>query len=455
MLLRSWVESARAADPRRLGLGRARRARRAALLALGHRRARRRGRPGWLGRAGRRHARASTARRSSSGCCPTCDSLAQPVVLVIDDLHELRSEEALRVARAVPDASCPPQLRVVLATREDPALGLHRAAARRAADRDPRPTICASRWRRRAALLDASGITLSDAAVALLHERTEGWAAGLRLAAISLAGHPDPERFVAEFSGSERTVAGYLLAEVLERQPPEVRDLLLRTSVLERVSGPLADALTGGTGSEADPAEPRGRERVRHLARRRADVVSLPPPVRRSAARSSCGGPSPAIDRLAAPRGGAVVRASTGYVGRGDPPRAGGARLAARRAPARRQLRGPGVRRPQGDAARAAGRLPGRRGRGRSRAGARLRHRRACTTACSTRARPTSPSPSGWPRRCRRAPAALRPAAGQRTAVAGVPARRPRRGAGGDARPRSARRRDTPGASAATIAPRR
>ena len=88
-------------------------------------------------------------------------------------------------------------------------------------------------------------------ALASLHERTEGWAAGLRLAAISLAAHPNPERFVSEFSGSERTVAGYLLAEVLERQPPEVRDLLLRTSILERVSGPLADALTGGTGAEA------------------------------------------------------------------------------------------------------------------------------------------------------------------------------------------------------------
>ena len=88
-------------------------------------------------------------------------------------------------------------------------------------------------------------------ALASLHERTEGWPAGLRLAAISLAAHPDPERFVSEFSGSERTVAGYLLAEVLERQPPEVRDLLLRTSILERVSGPLADVLTGGTGAEA------------------------------------------------------------------------------------------------------------------------------------------------------------------------------------------------------------
>jgi LuxR family transcriptional regulator, maltose regulon positive regulatory protein len=99
-------------------------------------------------------------------------------------------------------------------------------------------------------LLRASGITLSDGGVALLYERTEGWAAGLRLAAISLPKHPDPERFVTEFSGSERTVAGYLLAEVLERQPAEVRELLLRTSVLERVSGPLADYLTGGSGSE-------------------------------------------------------------------------------------------------------------------------------------------------------------------------------------------------------------
>jgi LuxR family maltose regulon positive regulatory protein len=100
-------------------------------------------------------------------------------------------------------------------------------------------------------LLNAAGVVLSDAGLALLQERTEGWAAGVRLAVISLAGHPDPERFVREFSGSERTVAGYLLAEVLDRQPAEVRDLLLRTSVLERVSGPLADFLTGGSGSEA------------------------------------------------------------------------------------------------------------------------------------------------------------------------------------------------------------
>jgi LuxR family maltose regulon positive regulatory protein len=83
-----------------------------------------------------------------------------------------------------------------------------------------------------------------------LHERTEGWAAGLRLAALSLAGGADPERFAAEFSGSERTVADYLLAEVLDRQSEQVRRLLLRTSMLERVNGELADLLTGASGGE-------------------------------------------------------------------------------------------------------------------------------------------------------------------------------------------------------------
>jgi LuxR family maltose regulon positive regulatory protein len=100
------------------------------------------------------------------------------------------------------------------------------------------------------ALLDAAGVPLSDSALALLYDRTEGWAAGLRLAALSLTGHPDPERFAAEFGGSERTVAEYLLAEVLDRQPEEARRLLLRTSILERVNGELADLLTGGSGGE-------------------------------------------------------------------------------------------------------------------------------------------------------------------------------------------------------------
>jgi LuxR family maltose regulon positive regulatory protein len=118
----------------------------------------------------------------------------------------------------------------LLTTRHDLRLGLHqlrlagdlaeiRAADLRFTERETRE------------LLDAAGITLSEAGAALLHQRTEGWAAGLRLAAISLAGHPDPEQFVAEFSGSERTVAEYLVAEMLERQPDDVQQLLLRTSL--------------------------------------------------------------------------------------------------------------------------------------------------------------------------------------------------------------------------------
>src|SRR6185437_6621789 len=143
----------------------------------------------------------------------------------------------------------PPHVHAVLATRRDLRLGLHqlrlagelaeiRAEDLRFSEREARE------------LLDASGIALSAAGVALLHRRTEGWAAGLRLAVISLAGHPDPERFVAEFSGSERTVAEYLVAEMLERQPGKVQQLLLRTSLLDRVNGELADRLTGHPGSE-------------------------------------------------------------------------------------------------------------------------------------------------------------------------------------------------------------
>jgi LuxR family transcriptional regulator, maltose regulon positive regulatory protein len=174
--------------------------------------------------------------------------LGERLWLVIDDLHELRSAEAqqqleLLVMRA------PEELRFVLATRHDLRLGLHRLRLEselteiRADDLRFSPAEARE-------LLAAAGVRLTDPALALLVERTEGWAAGLRLAALSLAGHPDPDRFAAEFSGNERTVAEYLLAEVLDRQGEEVRRLLLRTSVLERVNGDLADLLTGGSGGE-------------------------------------------------------------------------------------------------------------------------------------------------------------------------------------------------------------
>ena len=170
------------------------------------------------------------------------------VMLVIEDLHELRSPETFgQLTRLL--TSLPVGVHALLTTRRDLPLRLHqlRLAGELAEIRaaDLRFTEHETRE-----LLAASGIELSDAGVTLLHQRTEGWAAGLRLAALSLAGHPDPERFVADFSGTNRAVAEYLIAEMLERQPGDVEDLLLRTCLLDRVNGELADLLTGRPGSD-------------------------------------------------------------------------------------------------------------------------------------------------------------------------------------------------------------
>jgi LuxR family maltose regulon positive regulatory protein len=176
------------------------------------------------------------------------EPLPDPLWLVIDDVHELRSAEVLAQLEMLV-MRAPPDLRFVLASRRQLRLGLHRLRVEgelteiRATDLQF--TVGEARE-----LFAAAGVELSSTAVAALVRRTEGWAAGLRLAALSLAGLPDPERFAAEFSGSEQTVAEYLLAEVLDTQPEPVRRLLLRTSVCERINGELADVLTGTSGGE-------------------------------------------------------------------------------------------------------------------------------------------------------------------------------------------------------------
>src|SRR5262252_10246641 len=171
--------------------------------------------------------------------------LADRVWLVVDDVHEL-GPDALRQLELLL-MRAPPQLRFVLVTRHDVRLGLHRLRleGELAEIREPELRFTVAEAEE---LFAAAGVDVPE--VAPLVARTEGWAAGLRLAALSLAGHPDPGRLAAEFSGTERTVAEYLLAEVLDRQPEEVRRLLLRTSILERVNGELAGLLTGDSGGE-------------------------------------------------------------------------------------------------------------------------------------------------------------------------------------------------------------
>lgn len=165
-------------------------------------------------------------------------------VLVLDDFHAIEQ-------RAIHDGvsflldHLPPQLRLVITTRADPPLNISRLRARgeltelRAADLRFSPEEAA------AFLSDVMGLQLAPDDITRLEARSEGWIAGLQLAALSLRDHDDASRFIQTFAGDHRYIVDYLLEEVLQRQPEETRDFLLQTSILERMSGPLCDAVTG------------------------------------------------------------------------------------------------------------------------------------------------------------------------------------------------------------------
>ena len=169
--------------------------------------------------------------------------LAGPVVVILDDVHQLTNPALLDSLVTVLRRS-PASLRLVLASREDLPLSLARLPV---SDQpiEVGAAELAFTTDEAAKLLASQGLVLADADLALVWARTEGWAAGLRLAALSLQDHPDPEGFIAGFAGTSRAVADFLWEEVLGRLPEEDRTFLLDTSVVERVSGALADALTG------------------------------------------------------------------------------------------------------------------------------------------------------------------------------------------------------------------
>jgi LuxR family transcriptional regulator, maltose regulon positive regulatory protein len=176
------------------------------------------------------------------------DAAGMQLVLVLDDYHLITNATCHQSLGFFLD-HLPAGVHVVLATRADPPLALARMRARgelaelRAAD------LQFTDEETSALLNDAMGLQLGAGDVARLAERTEGWAAGLVLAGLSLRGRQDPSGFIASFHGDDRHVADYLAAEVLERQPAEIRSFLLRTSVLERLSGPLCDAVLETDGS--------------------------------------------------------------------------------------------------------------------------------------------------------------------------------------------------------------
>jgi len=172
------------------------------------------------------------------------------IVLVLDDYHVIESQPIDEALTFIVD-HLPPNLRLVIASREDPQLPLARLRVRgqltelRAADLRFTPDEAADFLNR------VMGLHLSAQDIAALENRTEGWIAGLQLAAISMQGRSDVAGFIGSFTGSHRFVLDYLMEEVLRRQSERVRDFLLQTSVLDRLSGSLCNAVTDQTDSQA------------------------------------------------------------------------------------------------------------------------------------------------------------------------------------------------------------
>src|SRR6266704_2444692 len=165
-------------------------------------------------------------------------------VLVLDDYHVIDAKPIDQALTYLVE-HLPPQMHLVIATREDPQLPLARLRARshltelRAAD------LRFTASEASAFLTQVMGLSLSAADIARLSDRTEGWIAGLQLAALSMQGHQDVAGFIRAFAGDHRYIVDYLVEEVLERQPEALRSFLLQTSILDRLHGSLCDAVTG------------------------------------------------------------------------------------------------------------------------------------------------------------------------------------------------------------------
>ncbi len=168
--------------------------------------------------------------------------IKEPCVLVLDDYHMIEAP-AVDQALTYFIEHLPPHLHLVIATREDPRLPLARLRARgqlnelRAADLRFTASEAAT------FLKQVMGLHLSETDSTRLAERTEGWIAGLQLAALSMQGHQNPGSFITSFTGSHHFVLDYLVEEILAQQEAHIKAFLLRTSILERMSGPLCDAI--------------------------------------------------------------------------------------------------------------------------------------------------------------------------------------------------------------------
>ncbi len=171
-------------------------------------------------------------------------------ILVLDDYHLVDSKAVDEVLTFIVE-HLPPQMHLAITTREDPSLPIPRLRARnqlieiRVADLRFTPSEAAE------FLSQVMNLNLTAEEVATLASRTEGWIAGLQLAALSMKGQQDIHGFIQAFAGDHRYIVDYLVEEVLQRQPEPIRNFLLQTSILERLNGPLCDAVTAQSGSKS------------------------------------------------------------------------------------------------------------------------------------------------------------------------------------------------------------
>src|SRR5829696_4104977 len=177
-------------------------------------------------------------------------ALAGELTLIFDDYHAIDSEPVHGVVSFLLE-HLPPNVHLVVSSRIDPPLPLSRLRARNQMRELDAADLSFSSEEAATFLNSVMGLDLSTEDVCALEERTEGWIAGLQLAALSMRNRADVSAFVKAFSGSHRDVLDYLAEEVLERQPGHVREFLLVTSILDHLSGALCDALIGRSGGQA------------------------------------------------------------------------------------------------------------------------------------------------------------------------------------------------------------
>ncbi|MEJ2011295.1 MAG: hypothetical protein P8X64_03600 [Anaerolineales bacterium] len=177
-------------------------------------------------------------------------ALEEAMLIVLDDYHVIHGQPVHEILNFLVD-HLPPNVHLVILSREDPPLPLHRLNARRQMLGLRQAELSFSAEEAVDFFQRISGLEVTPDQAARLTRRTEGWVTGLQLAALSMRTALDQEAFIASFTGSNRFVLDYLFEEVFNIQPKEIRSFLLQTAVLERVCAGLADAVTGGEGSQA------------------------------------------------------------------------------------------------------------------------------------------------------------------------------------------------------------